>query len=815
MYLSDLFDNGITYPSIMVRTIILFLGLVFFFPVDSVAQQNLPVFAGNTTSVKKTGDKVIIRAENASVVMSTYSATVIRVQVSRTEAKDDLSFAVIRQASDFFHNLNEYPDSVCIFTDSIQVVVYKNPVRLAFKNLKGHTLSEDQPGLPVSWQGTEVTCYKKLFADEKFLGLGEKTGNLDKRGGSYQNWNSDVPAYAINHDPLYQSIPFFIGVHGKTVYGIFLDNTYRTKFNFGASTDEQFSSFSASDGEMNYYFFGASGIAGIIRDYTWLTGRMPMPPYWSLGYQQCRWSYFPESQVMNIAQQFRDKQIPCDVIYLDIDYMDSYKIFTWDKARFPQPETMIDKLNAMGFHLVTIVDPGIKIEKGYFAYDEGVANDYFAKYPDGSYYTGSVWPGRCHFPDFTREAVRKWWGSSFNRLTDPGVEGFWNDMNEPAAWGQNIPDIVQFGFEGRKGSMAEAHNIYGLEMSRATFEGTRTLLKGKRPFVLTRAGFAGIQRFSAVWTGDNDATDDHMLLSARMVTGLGLSGVSFTGPDVGGFMGNPSEQLYTRWMSLGVYTPFFRNHSAWDTRSKEPWSFGLNTERLVREMIAHRYRLLPYIYAAFHESSVSGLPVARSLAINYTYDEKVYWWKYQNEYMFGDNLLVAPVSCSQQAAKVYLPEGGWYRLSSGEFFKGNSEVTVDAPLNDLPVFVRASGIIVMQSEIQYTAQRPSPTLELHVYDGDKPSTFIFYEDDGQTYNFEKGEFCRRPVHFNPANHTLTIEKQEGAFASKFNTLRLILHGFDNLTELSVNKASCSLKMKSADQWFAEFPLSGETIEIRY
>jgi alpha-glucosidase len=469
----------------------------------------------------------------------------------------------------------------------------------------------------------------------------------------------------------------------------------------------------------------------------------------------------------------------------------------------------------MGFHVATIVDPGIKVEKGYFAYDEGVANHYFAKYPDGSNYIGSVWPGRCHFPDFTNSAVRKWWGASFNRLADAGVEGFWNDMNEPSAWGQSIPNIIQFDFEGRKGSITKAHNIYGLEMSRATFEGTSLLLKGKRPFILTRAGYAGIQRYSAVWTGDNDATDDHMLLSARMVTGLGLSGVSFTGPDVGGFIGNPSEQLYTRWMSMGVYTPFFRNHSAWDTKSKEPWSFGPNVERMVKEMIEQRYRLLPYIYAAFNESAISGLPVARSLAINYTFDEKVYWWKYQNEYLFGDNLLVAPVSCNQQAASVYLPQGGWYRLSSGEYYKGNSEVVVNAPLNDLPVFVKASGIIPMQSDIQFTAQKPSPTLELHIYNGEKPNSFTYYEDDGQTYQFENGQFYRRMITFDPLNKTIRLAKPEGAFTTKFTTFRLVLHAFDDVMSVKSNGKDYSVKLKSTKARFVEIPVSSETMVISY
>jgi alpha-glucosidase len=280
-------------------------------------------------------------------------------------------------------------------------------------------------------------------------------------------------------------------------------------------------------------------------------------------------------------------------------------------------------------------------------------------------------------------------------------------------------------------------------------------------------------------------------------------------------MGNPTEQLYARWMSLGVYTPFYRNHSAWDTKSKEPWSFGPNIEKIVKDMIVQRYRMLPYIYSAFHESTLSGLPVARSLTINYTFDEKVYWWKYQNQYLFGDNLLVAPVSCNQGAAKVYLPEGGWYRLSTGEFYKGRSEVTVEAPLNDLPVFVKASGILPLQSDIQYTDQKPSPALELHVYNGAVPNSFTYYEDDGSTYQFEQNQFYKRRFLFEPGKKLLTITKPEGSFTSKFTTFTLVFHSFDEILTISVNGKDYSLKLKSATTRTVDIPVSNESMVISY
>ncbi|MBL7137671.1 MAG: glycoside hydrolase family 31 protein [Bacteroidales bacterium] len=742
------------------------------------AQKTILTQPGAFKSMQTIPHGVEIKAEHGYLQVICYSPSTIRVRMSKESFAPDFSYAVIEQPGSSFQKIIKNTDSIILETKALQVIVRKNPIRIAFRNKKGELLSEDYPEFGVTWLGDEVTSHRTLFPDETFIGLGEKTGPLNRRGCAYVNWNRDIPGYSDREDPLYQSIPFFIGIHDSLTYGIFLDNSYKTLFNFGASTDDQFSFFSAEGGELDYYFFGKNSVAGIIEDYTWLTGRMELPPYWSLGYQQCRWGYYPELEVTSLARKFRDKQIPCDVIYLDIDYMDAYKIFTWHPDRFPDPSGMIRKLNDWGFHIVVIVDPGIKIEPGYFAYDQGIGNDYFVKYPGGQFYTGSVWPGRCHFPDFTKEATRMWWGESFQSLVDAGVEGFWNDMNEPSAWGQSIPNIVEFDFDGHPTTMAEAHNIYGLEMSRATFEGTKKLINGKRPFILTRAGFSGIQRYSAVWTGDNSATDTDLLLGVRLVNSLGLSGVSFTGPDVGGFMKSPSKELFLRWLSVGIFTPFLRNHTIVNTKDQEPWSFGEDAERLSRALIDQRYRLLPYIYSMFYESSQTGLPVARSLAINYSYDPLVYDRVYQNQYLFGDAFLIAPVTSDQHYQKVYLPEGTWYRHSTDTPYSGRSEIIVEAPLNDLPVFVRGGSIIPLQSVIQYTDQKPDTTLEIHVYRGAHFNALIYYEDDGTTYNFENGLFYKRFIIFDPKNRKIIFTPTEGSFPSKFTTFKVIFHGFD-------------------------------------
>ena len=503
-----------------------------------------------------------------------------------------------------------------------------------------------------------MTTYKKLQPGERFIGLGEKTGNLDRAGNAYTNWNSDVYGYSVSQDPLYSTIPFYIGIHDSLAYGIFLDNSYRSDFNFGASND-RFSSFTAAGGEMNYYLLYQPTVAGIIREYTSLTGRMPLPPLWSLGYQQNRYSYYPDREVMRIARTLRDLKIPADGITLDIHYMDHYKLFTWDAQRFPNPKAMTAELAKMGFKTTVIVDPGVKVEKGYPAYESGKAADLFLKYPDGQYYTGQVWPGWCHFPDFTSEKGRSWWRQQVRSFIDSGVAGIWNDMNEWSSWGQKAPDNILFDYDGHPTTHLQGHNVFGLEMVRSSYEGARAALQ-KRPFILSRSGYAGLQRYAAIWTGDNRAEDDHMLAGVRLLTSLGVSGVAFTGMDIGGFTGNPPPGLYNRWMQLGAFIPYFRNHTALNSRAAEPWVFGEDILDNTRRYISARYTLLPYIYSAFREASLDGMPVARSLAINYTYDSLVYDPRYQNEYLFGDDLLVMPQVSGTTSTKIYLPQGEWY-----------------------------------------------------------------------------------------------------------------------------------------------------------
>jgi alpha-glucosidase len=735
---------------------------------------NLEIIS-NVHGFKQEHGVLTIKTAEAEARVYIYSPTIIRVNISKNYNPDDPSFAVIRQPlADF--DFDESSANIDISTSALKLSIQKSPLRFNFFTADGLSLSEDDARFGTNWQGERVVNYRRLFEGEKFIGLGEKTGDLNRRGASYVNWNTDAPNHTPESDPLYKTFPFFAGLHSGLTYGLFLDNTHKSYFDFGASTDEETSWFGADGGDLNYYFFGAQGIANIIEDYTWLTGRMEMPPLWSLGYQQCRWSYMSTDEVLNIAQTFRKKKIPADVMYCDIDYMDDFKIFTWNKKTFPKPKQMLDKLTAMDFRLVTIVDPGIKVEQGYKEYDEGVEHDYFAKYPDGENYTGYVWPGRCHFPDFFRDDVREWWGAAFTALTQPGVEGFWNDMNEPAAWGQNIPWIVKFGDK----FMPEVRNAYGMQMARATYEGTRKIMGNKRPFVLTRAAYSGTQRYSAVWTGDNTGTDAHMLLGQRLVNSLGITGMAFVGVDIGGFSGNPTPELMVRWNSLGTYTPMFRNHAIQGSKMREPWEWGKNNEQIIKKDIEQRYKLLPYLYSAFYQCTQTGLPVSRTLAIDYTLDENVFDPRFQNEFMFGDALLIIPVESTKLTEDVYLPQGSWYRLNTDEFYEGEQIVNVPAPLTDLPVFVKAGSIIPIQGIIQSTNEKGDGILQIHIWQGNEPSRFIYYEDDGVSYDYEQGGYYKRIISFDPVKRIISLSVVEGSFKSRFEQLKFVLHGFGDV-----------------------------------
>lgn len=725
------------------------------------------------------GNQLSGKTSNANFQLTAYSENIIRVQINKEEQFEAYPFSVVLSPQTDQVNFTDADDQINMSTSKLTVTIEKDPMRLAFYDAEGNLLNADDKNFGVSWLGSRVTNYKKIAANEQFLGLGEKGGGLNRRGRSYDNWNSDAFGFNNDTDPLYVSTPFFIGVRENKPYGIFLDNTNKSHFNFGTSNNDKFYYFSAEAGDLNYYFIQGDTVAEIIQHYAQLTGTINMPPKWSLGFQQCRFSYYPDHEVKSVADTFRAKKIPADVIYFDIHYMKDYKAFTFDGERFPDPKSLIEKLESQGFKVVVILDPGIATEKGYGTYDRGIERDVFVKYPDGSKLEASVWPGNSHFTDFTKKEGRDWWADELKFYTDLGLEGFWNDMNEPACWGQDIPDMVEFDYEGQQVSHLKARNVYGFQMVRATYEGARKQMGNKRPFALTRAGFSGVQRYSAVWTGDNVAGDDHMLLGVRLVNSLGMTGIPVGGYDIGGFVDECSPALFSRWLAIASFAPFFRVHSMVNSRDSEPWAYGEEVEEITRNYINLRYQLMPYLYTAFYQAHKTGMPINRSLAVDYFEDHNIYDGNAQNAFTLGEWLLINPTVSTQEYAEIYLPKGKWYNYFNDEVLEGGKHHVVHTAMEDLPVFAKEGAIITMQSLVQNTSEQHDGELKLHIYNGAVQSQQDLYEDDGQTFDHENGAFCLRKISFDGKAKALVIGTSEGNFESSFKTVKVYWHGFEN------------------------------------
>lgn len=580
----------------------------------------------------------------------------------------------------------------------------------------------------------EVQVIKELEGDECFYGLGDRTGFLNKKGYEYEMWNTDDPSpHVDSFKTLYKTIPFFITLKTDCVYGIFFDNTNRSYFDMGKESTKYYY-FATDGGNLDYYFFAGESIANIISEYTKLTGTANRPQLWSLGYHQSRWGYETESDVRNLAKNFRNYQIPCDTIHLDIDYMDSYKVFSWNQNAYEDPKKMIKDLSEDGFKIVTIIDPGVKVEEGYPIYDEGVEKDYFVKTKEGDIYVNQVWPGDSVYPDFGREDVRNWWGDNQKFLLEHGVRGVWNDMNEPASFNGEIPDDVVFSDEERKATHGEMHNVYGHLMSKATYEGLKKH-DNRRPFVITRACYAGSQKYTTAWTGDNHSIWAHLQMAIPQLCNLSLSGMGYVGTDIGGFGSDTTSELLARWVQMGCFSPLFRNHSNKGTIQQEPWQFGQETMDIYRKYVELRYVFLPYLYDLFVTGEQTGLPVLRPLVLHYEKDTKVH--ELNDEFLVGECILVAPITMQGATNRmVYLPEGTWVDYHTKEVIEGGKYFIAKAPIDICPMYMKAGSILPNYPIQQYVGEKNISTLILDVYQG--VGSYEHYQDDGESFDYENG-----------------------------------------------------------------------------
>jgi len=706
---------------------------------------------GAVQTIQQDERHVLFKCGDRCLKISVLAPNLIRVRVTPNgEFLPRRSWAVAKADEEWPNvpfEVQETVDAVEIKSEQIRIVVHRNPCRIQCFDESGQSFAEDAE-TAAGWRNGAIAGWKKIEADEHFYGFGEPTGLLDQLSKVRTNWTTDAVDYGILTHTMYHAIPFFMALRPGVGYGIFFNTTFWSQFDVGAKQPGIWRMETHSP-ELDYYIIYGPEPAKIIDTYTQITGRMPLPPRWALGYHQCRWSYESEDVVRKLAREFRQRRIPCDTIYLDIDYMNGYRIFTWSPKRFPNPNKFIQDLKQDGFKVVPISEPGVKYdpEADYHTFDEGLKNNYFIRENNGQLFHGYVWPEKAVFPDFMRPEIRDWWGNLQKNLTDVGVAGIWNDMNEPALDDRPFGDRgnkICFPLDAAQGptnektNHAETHNIYGLMMAQACYQGLEKSHPNERFFFLTRAGFAGIQRWSAVWTGDNQSLWEHLEMSIPMLCNLGLSGVPFVGADIGGFAGNATAELFARWMQLGMLYPLMRGHSALSTIQQEPWAFGEKVESICREYIELRYQLLPYIYSLFWSAATTGTPILRPLLYNFPDDPKTF--TICDQLMLGSSLLAAPIyRPGIEHRAVYLPSGRWYDWWNGEVIDGQNYIIAQAPLERMPLYVRAGSIIPMAPVMQYVDECPLEQLRVRIWMG--TGEFTFYEDDGHSLEYKTGTFC--------------------------------------------------------------------------
>jgi alpha-glucosidase len=742
---------------------------------------------GNVQRVEKLKDGVELTAGTAKVRVTVFRDGIFRVRVAPDgNFPNDFSWALIESPEPPAVKIEENQKEIRIISGNVIASIQRAPLLINFSDAAGSVYLADEPDLPMAWNGKRVHIWKKMPAGENYYGLGDKAGPMDRRNRSFTNWNTDEFGWQESSDPLYKTIPFFIGLRKGMAYGLFFDNTYRSVFDFGKESPDFFS-FGAEGGELNYYFIAGPEPKKIVEEYTAMTGRTPLPPLWTLGYQQSRYSYYPESRAREIVKTLREKKIPADAIYFDIDYQQGNAPFTINREYFPTFEKMISDFRAQKVHTILITDLHIKKDSnhGYAPYDSGMKNDVFVKNPDGSVYVGNVWPGESVFPDFTLKRAREWWGGLYKDFVAKGVAGFWNDMNEPSLFlraDKTMPLETRHRLDdGTSVDHRAIHNVFGMQNVRATYEGLRKLQPDERPFVLTRAAYSGAQRYAATWTGDNSSTWNHLKMSTPMLLSMGISGYPLVGDDIGGFAGSPPADLLTRWFEVGALNPIYRDHTAKGTLDQEPWVHGPEHEAIRRKYIELRYELMPYLYTGIEEMSRTGLPLMRPVFLEYPQASDFYGDN--RDFLFGRDFFVAPVTTDMvDAEEILLPPGEWYDFWTNSKLSSKERFTLQPRLDEMPLYVRAGAIVPMQPLVQSTEEKPAGPLQLRVY---LPSNIAspdcsgaLYQDDGHTFAYQKGEILRVNYSCQVSSGAVTISStiETSAFQPWWKSVEVTIYG---------------------------------------
>ena len=731
---------------------------------------------GNCVSYTQDGRCVNFTLNDGSAIqLRLCSPSVIRIWNSPDGKfeRGNASFAVVNEDLQDIGDLIVNEQNACyeIFTEKLRIRVNKAPFSLQIFDKYQKLLFSDHADKGHVSEGKRKVEYKTLRRDEHFFGLGEKTGKLDRRGETYKMWNSDKPCYSTVEDPLYKSIPFFMSSYR---YGIFLDNTYKTEFKFGTESRDYYS-FEAPDGEMIYYFIFGKDYKEIMTQYIGLTGKPIMPPRWALGFAQCRGLLTREDLTYEIARGYRERGIPCDIIYQDIGWTQHLQDFNWRKGNYKNPRKMLADLDSMGFKVILSQDPVISQGNkaqwaeadslGYFVKDVTTGKSYDMPWP---------WGGNCGVVDFTIPEVADWWGAYQQKPLDDGAAGFWTDMGEPAWSNEESPERLVM--KHHLGMHDEIHNVYGLTWDKVVKEQFEKRNPDKRVFQMTRAAYAGLQRYTFGWTGDSGCADDvtkgwaQMAGQIPVLLSAGLGVIPFTTTDISGYCGEIDDypamaELFTRWIQLGAFNPLSRIHHE-GNNAVEPWLFGEEAERNAKAAIELKYSLLPYIYTYAREAHELGLPIMRPMVMEFPMDTETY--SLDTQFMFGEEMLVAPVvKKSARSRNLYLPEGTWidYNDKKSEF-SGEQWMTVDAPLSKIPIFVRKGSIIPRMPVMNYTREKETYPVTFEVFPAieGESADFCLYEDDGEDLGYLRGEFLRTPVscHTSTEGYEIKIGERDGS-----------------------------------------------------
>ncbi|MGU8279190.1 glycoside hydrolase family 31 protein [Clostridium perfringens] len=683
-------------------------------------------------------NNIDIYFSNMKITLTMFENDIVKVFIGDKYEESISTNGVVDNLEKGEFIVEEDSNFVIIKGTKVLTFVDKNTIEISFKDLDGNIINEDfQPSFKDEKGNVYISKVNDCLA---YYGLGEKGGDLNKKGCYTENFNTDDPETDDDSITYYKTIPFYVALKEEATYGIFFDNSFRSYFDMGKEMGDRIF-FGAIGGQIQYYFIPGENIKEVVKNYTALTGRMEMPPLWSLGYQQCRFSYFSQEEVRELVKTFEEKDIPLDVVYLDIDYMDGFRVMTFKTPNFDYAAGLISDLKEKGIRTITIIDPGVKVDEEYDVFKRGKEGNHFTKKLDGEIFIGAVWPGDSAFPDFSNKDCREWWKSELKKfISEHGMDGIWNDMNEPCVFNNDHKTMLETCLHNSDNGVIEHkefHNRYGFEMSRCSKEAQEELHPNERGFSMTRATYAGGQRYSSVWTGDNMSLWSQMRMSISMNANLGISGFSFVGNDVSGFGLDSSEELFIRWMEMGTFIPIFRNHSNMYTRRQEPWAFGPRAEKIAKKSIELRYELLPYIYDLYYISHKEGLPIFRPMIMEYEKDMNLL--NMREQFMLGENMIVAPVLYEGERSKtLYLPKGSWFNYFTMEKLQGGKWYKLPCELDEILVFVKEGAIIpTYNKKFRNVKERPNNIL-LKVF-GENAKGF-HYNDDGHSMEYLEGKY---------------------------------------------------------------------------